>query len=249
MALGRGKGTLPFQLAVQEETNPPKREVSSGQEALLTPSSDVQSCPPPNSPKQSPHPWLQEFPNPPKPRPPSILSPNPYQTSSFPPASPDSSHPHKAPSNLNQPKHTPRLPKQRHRPATQGGSSSPHRFLPTFSPGGLEGAEIRFSPARRIPTARVRQGAHSPTRRTQPAGGDPRQPEGVCYGPRGRGCRKSQLRLPGCQAGSPPPQPTRPIGPRTQPRPVGASRKPRPLRAPGTRAAPAPTPRAPEMLL
>lgn len=181
MALGRGKDTLPFQLAVQEETNPPKREVSSGQEALLTPSAGVPSCPPPTSPKQSPHPTrnFQIF------RSPGLhqSSLNPFQTSSSPPSRLTRFLPHthtEASSNLDQPKHTPRLPKQRHRPATLGGSSSPppHRFQPTFSPGGWEGAEIRFSPARRIPTARARQGAHSPTRRTQPPWGEPQEPEG-----------------------------------------------------------------------
>lgn len=89
MALRRVKATLPFQLAVQEETNPLKREVSSGQEALLTPSSGALSCPPPNSPKQSPRPWQREISKSSK-APPSInplsqpisnqlLSPQPHQ--------------------------------------------------------------------------------------------------------------------------------------------------------------------------
>lgn len=241
MALGRGKDTLPFQLAVQEETNPPKREVSSGQEALLTPSAGVPSCPPPTSPKQSPHPTrnFQIF------RSPGLhqSSLNPFQTSSSPPSRLTRFLPHthtEASSNLDQPKHTPRLPKQRHRPATLGGSSSPpptgsSPLSPRAGGRGPRSASLR--PGASPQPGRGRALTHPPGGRSRP-GANPKSRRGVCYGPRGRGCRKSQLQLPGCQARCPPPQPTRPIGPRAQPRPVGAPRKPRPHRAPGAGAAP-----------
>lgn len=95
---------------------------------------------------------------------------------------------------------------------------------------GRRGPRSPFSLARRIPTARMRQGVHSPTRRTQLLGTcDPESQRGPLPA-EGRGCRKRQLGLPGCQAQSLPPLHTRPIGSRAQaqPLPVGAPGRPRP---------------------
>lgn len=219
----------PFLTSSARGSKSPKREVSYGQEALLTLSSGVLSRPSISS-MPSPQPPTPHLPTPTVRNFPIFQGPTLHQPSSsthlrqaplsF--TSPDSSHPQGVLQTLP----PQRLPKQNHWPATQSGSSSPPRFLPTFSWGRLEGAEIGFSPPRRTPTAQQWQGAHSPTRGRSRSGVIPESQWGRLRR-RGRGCRKRQLQLPGCQARSLPPPPAHrlPIGPRVWPRPMGEPRE------------------------
>lgn len=250
MALGRGKDTLPFQLAVQEETNPPKREVSSGQEALLTPSAGVPSCPPPTSPKQSPHPTrnFQIF------RSPGLhqSSLNPFQTSSSPPSRLTRFLPHthtEASSNLDQPKHTPRLPKQRHRPATLGGSSPPPPPVPAhFLPGRVGGG--------RDPLLSGQAHPHSPGAAgrslTHPEdaaalGRTPRAGGGSATGRGGAGAGKASCSYRDARPGARPPSPRAPLVLGPSPAPWARPGSPAPIGLRGPALLP-PTPRAPGML-
>lgn len=234
----------PFLTSSARGSKSPKREVSYGQEALLTLSSGVLSRPSISS-MPSPQPPTPHLPTPTVRNFPIFQGPTLHQPSSsthlrqaplsF--TSPDSSHPQGVLQTLP----PQRLPKQNHWPATQSGSSSPPRFLPTFSWGRLEGAEIGFSPPRRTPTAQQWQGAHSPTRGRSRSGVIPESQWGRLRR-RGRGCRKRQLQLPGCQARSLPPPPAHrlPIGPRVWPRPMGEPREAPPPRAHAARRTPAP---------
>lgn len=140
MAFGRGKDTLPFQLALQEENKSPKKgsEFRAGnpphlllRSPELSPSHLPQAI---TSPKATRN--FQIFQSP------ALHQSSPsvhFKPAPLPPASPDSSHSHETPSNLDQPKHTPRLLKQRHRPATQGGSSPPTPVPAHFLPGRVGG--------------------------------------------------------------------------------------------------------------
>lgn len=249
MAFGRGKDTLPFQLALQEENKSPKKgsEFRAGnpphlllQSPELSPSHLPQAI---TSPKATRN--FQIFQSP------ALHQSSPsvhFKPAPLPPASPDSSHSHETPSNLDQPKHTPRLLKQRHRPATQGGSSP----LPTgacpLSPGagwrGPRSASLRPGASPQPGCGRAL--THPPRGLSRPGAiPESRRGSAICRG--GAGAGKASCSYRDARPGVRPPQPTRPIGPRAQPRPVGAPRKLLPVWAPRAEAARAPAPRAPGM--
>lgn len=241
MALGRGKDTRPFQLAVQEETNPPKREVSSGQEALLTPSAGVLSCPPPNSPKQSPHPRQREISKSSE----APASINPLSTHFKPAplpqaASPDSSHTHTRGALQSRPTQThPSATKTKTEASNTRWVLLPPTGSSPLSPraGGRGPRSASLRPGASPQAGRGRALTHPPGGRSRP-GANPESRRGSATGRGGAGAGKASCSYRDARPGARPPQPTRPIGPRAQPRPAGAPSKPRPHRAPGAGAAP-----------
>ena len=112
----------------------------------------------------------------------------------------------------------------------------PAHFLPGRVGGGRDSLlSVQAHPHR--PGVAGRSLTH---RRTQPLGGDPREPEGPLLAEGARVPEKTAAAtgMPGPEP-DPPPAHTRPIGPQTRPRPVGEPGEAPPRPAPAAYAAPA----------